>query len=431
MNYQQTLDFLFGRLPMFQRIGGPAYKADLSNTINLCKQLGHPEKKFKSVHIAGTNGKGSVSHFIASVLQEAGYKTGLNTSPHLKDFRERIKIKGKKIPKSKVIDFVRKNQKSFAGIDPSFFEYTFGMAVDYFNEENVDIAVMETGMGGRLDSTNVVNSILSVITNIGLDHTQFLGDTLEKIAVEKAGIIKNNIPVVIGETQKETNGIFIEKAARLRAPISFADQNLKISQIISGVRNNFQLKLNIDFQGSPYITNLMCPLTGNYQHKNIITGLHAVQKLIELGYEISEQNIHEGFSNVIKNTGFQGRWQVLRKRPLTICDAGHNEDGIREVVNQLSTIDCNKLHIVLGIVKDKKINAILNLLPLHATYYFCKADIPRGLDAEELWQTCQAFGLKGKYYNSVENAYNAALGNATSNDLVFVGGSTFVVAEVL
>ncbi len=431
MNYQQTLDFLYSQLPMYQRIGAAAYKANLDNTVSICKMLGNPEKKFKSIHVAGTNGKGSVSHFLASVLQEAGYKVGLYTSPHLKDFRERIRINGIKIPKRKVTGFVQKHRDAFLSVEPSFFEYTFGMAASYFENENVDIAVMETGMGGRLDSTNVVNSILSVITNIGLDHMQFLGDTREKIAKEKAGIIKLNIPVIIGETHNETKRVFIAKAAEMNAPITFADQDLKISDIKPSVNYSSHLNLNINSGNKEYLHELVCPLTGNYQMKNVITSLRAIQKLKEIGYSVSENDIREGYKNVIKNTGFQGRWQVLRKKPLTICDTAHNQDGLREVVDQFGTLNFKKLHFVLGLVNDKKTDTILDLLPRKAIYYFCRANIPRGLDADELQKQCLKAGLKGNSYKSVKQAYSKALEKAEEEDLVFIGGSTFVVAEVL
>jgi len=405
MTYQQTLDYLFSQLPMFQRIGASAYKVDLSNTIELCNLLDNPQHHFKSIHIAGTNGKGSTSHMLASILQEAGYTVGLYTSPHLIDFRERIKINGEMISEESVIDFVTKYKADFEKINLSFFEWTVGLAFDYFSKQKVDIAVVETGLGGRLDSTNVIHPEISIITNIGKDHMQFLGDTLEKIAVEKAGIIKKNVPVVIGETQKEIEYIFNTKAKELDASIYFADQLIH--------------------QG------LDSDLKGSYQKKNIKTVLASIQELKKLGYVISEENIQVGLSNVVRNTGLMGRWQTLGENPKIICDTGHNEAGIREVVNQIESLTYNKLHFVLGAVNDKEIDSILELLPKHAEYYFCQAKIPRALDVLELKNKALKYGLKGECYGSVQEAYQIAKEKASSADVVFVGGSTFVVAEVL
>jgi len=431
MNYQQTIDYLFSQLPMFHRVGASAYKANLDNTIEICRILGNPEKKIKCVHIAGTNGKGSVSHMVASVLQTAGYKTGLYTSPHLKDFRERIRINGKKIPKSNVIAFVSTYRKSFEAIQPSFFEYTFGMAVKYFADEQVDIAVIETGMGGRLDSTNVVNSIISVITNIGLDHTQFLGETPEQIAFEKAGIIKHSVTVIIGQTQDDVLPVFQKKAQANDAELIIADKFFKAvnARKTDGIHPLYQMDILRD--GKLYLENLKCPLTGNYQLKNIITSLQVVEVLKMHGYFVGSSHIQEGIRNVKKNTGLKGRWQIIGKSPLIICDTCHNVDGIMEVVAQLNDMQYKNLHFVLGFVKDKKIESILKLLPKDAVYYFCKANIPRGLDAEELRQIAKKYRLKGQAYPSVKNAYQAALEAAGEEDLIFVGGSTFVVAEVL
>ncbi len=419
--------FLFSQLPMFQRIGGAAYKADLGNTISLCRILGNPEQEFPSIHIAGTNGKGSVSHMIASVLQTAGFKTGLYTSPHLKDFRERIRINGNKVPKKYVVDFVEKNKSGFSKISPSFFEYTFGMAVSWFAEENIDIAIMETGMGGRLDSTNVVNSVLSVITNIGLDHTQFLGDTLEKIATEKAGIIKQGIPVVVGETQSETKDIFLNKANELNSNLSFAGKELEIQDIsTSYARLNFTIYKN----NQVWLENAYCDLMGIYQLKNIITTVKAIDVFSE-NKLISKENIRTGLSNVVQNTGLLGRWQILQNKPLSICDTGHNADGISMIITQIKNTPYNKLHFVIGMVNDKNIDSVLSLLPKDATYYFCKANVPRALNAEELQNKAGKFGLKGDFWPTVREAYSTALSNANTDDLVFTGGSTFVVAEVI
>lgn len=405
MNYQQTLDYLFSQLPMFQRVGASAYKADLNNTIELCKLLHHPEKNFKSIHIAGTNGKGSTSHMLASILQEAGYKVGLYTSPHLKDFRERIKINGEMISEQEVVDFVIKHQSEFEQINLSFFEWTVGLAFDYFSKKQVDIAVIETGLGGRLDSTNVITPLVSVITNIGKDHTQFLGETLAKIASEKAGIIKENIPIIIGETQQETQQVFIDKAIEMSAKIFFADK------IIT--------------------TNYESDLKGIYQEKNKKTVLAAIQQLMNSGFSITEENIKNGLLNVVKNTGLLGRWQILSENPLTICDTGHNEAGIKEVLKQISLTKHNHLHFVFGAVNDKEIDSILSMLPKNATYYFCQAKIPRALDVNVLYTKAKEFELKGNPYDSVENAIKQAKANASVNDLVFVGGSTFVVAEAI
>ncbi len=405
MNYQETLDYLFKQLPMYQRIGKAAYKIDLSNTYKLCELLNNPENKFKSIHVAGTNGKGSTSHMLASILQEAGYKVGLYTSPHLKDFRERVKINGEMISESEVISFVEKHQMAFEQIQLSFFEWTVGLAFDCFATQEVDIAIIETGLGGRLDSTNVVSPEVSVITNIGKDHIQFLGDTLEKIATEKAGIIKPNVPVVVGETQLETRAVFQEKAEQLNSSIQFADAEVELT--------------------------LETDLKGVYQQKNVKTSILVSAILQEQGWKISKENIESGLLNVVNNTGLLGRWQVLSKKPLIICDTGHNEEGMRELVSQLKETPHNKLHIVFGAVNDKSIEKVLGLLPIEAYYYFCEANIPRALPIEELFEAAKLNRLEGEMCGSVENALKAARGNAETNDLIFIGGSTFVVAEVV
>jgi len=429
MNYQQTLDFLFSQLPMFQRLGGAAYKSNLNNTLAICKLLGNPEQKFPSVHIAGTNGKGSVSHLLASVLQEAGYKVGLYTSPHLTDFRERIRINGHKIPQEKVVEFVQSNKSLFENIQPSFFEYTFGMAINYFAEENIDIAVMETGMGGRLDSTNVVRSILSIITNIGFDHTQYLGDTLEKIAIEKAGIIKPHVLVVIGETQEEIMSIFLEAANENQSEIYFADKTYSLKPIHND--NILFNKFDVFKNGEVCIADLQSDLKGKYQSKNIITALKAIDILQEQDFLISLEQLKPGFKNTRENTGFAGRWHILNKNPFTICDTGHNVDGIKGNIEQIAEITHERLHIVFGLVNDKNIEPILNVLPQKAIYYFCKANIPRGLDQYQLLEIAKTKKLNGKAFDSVSEAFNAAKQQANSDDLIFIGGSTFVVAEVL
>jgi dihydrofolate synthase / folylpolyglutamate synthase len=429
MNYRQTLEYLYAQLPMFHRIGAAAYKADLVNTIALCNLLNNPEKSFKSIHIAGTNGKGSTSHLIASVLQTAGYKTGLFTSPHLKDFRERIKINGKKVPKSYITSFVSQNRKKFRQIQPSFFEYTAVMAFQYFKDEKVDVAVIETGMGGRLDSTNVITPLVNVITNISYDHMAYLGNTLEKIAGEKAGIIKTGVPMVIGETQKETEQVFSRKAEEMKAPIVFADQNLILRR--SEIRRGKFIISSLDevtAQGDG--VPMSCPLKGIYQDKNLLTAYQTL-KIEGLSLKINEKDIQKGFRNVIRLTGLQGRWQMLKRKPKVICDVAHNEAGISYIIEQLKVEEFKVLHWVLGMVNDKDAESILILLPKEAIYYFCKANIPRGLDAVELLQKAMSFGLHGDVYPSVKDAYQSALDAAGENDLVFICGSTFVVAEVL
>lgn len=405
MTYQQTLDYLFKQLPMYQRIGAAAYKVDLSNTHALCKLLGNPETKFKSVHVAGTNGKGSTSHMLASILQEAGYKVGLYTSPHLKDFRERVKINGEMISESEIVQFVESYKAQFESIHLSFFEWTVGLAFDYFATQQVDIAIVETGLGGRLDSTNVLLPEVSVITNIGIDHTQFLGDTLALIAVEKAGIIKVAIPVVIGETQQETGPIFNAKAKEVDTTIHFADQ------LIDKV----------------YPTDLK----GSYQKKNVKTCLQTIRLLNKKGWNVKEQHIIDGLNTVVSSTGLMGRWQILQDSPLVICDTGHNEEGLTEIVQQLKEMNYNKLHIVFGAVNDKSIDRVLDLLPKGAYYYFCEANIPRALPVNELYAIAIKKGLKGVCSESVALALKQAKEAANKDDLIFVGGSTFVVAEVV
>jgi len=431
MTYKQTLAYLFSQLPMFHRIGAAAYKADLGNTIELCNILGNPEKGFKCIHIAGTNGKGSTSHFLASVLQESGYKTGLFTSPHLKDFRERIRINGHMISKSDVTTFVDKHKSDFNSIQPSFFEWTFALAAWYFAKEKVDIAVFETGMGGRLDSTNVVTPIISVITNIGLDHTQFLGSTLADIATEKAGIIKPGIPVVIGETNPETAAVFNSFCEKLNAEIAYADQQIVLDQ--SHYTRHFPPLLNADFNSvhQANIYKLTSPLSGKYQVKNLATVLCTLEILQQSGMHFLKEKIASGIRRVIKNTGLMGRWQTISRHPLTIADIGHNPDGIREVLEQIELTPHDKLHFVLGVVNDKDVRSMLGRLPKDATYYYCKADIPRGLDAGELAKLAGELALKGNIYPSVADALKAAQQAAGTNDLVIVGGSAFVVAEVV
>lgn len=405
MTYQDTINWMFSQLPMYQRQGQVAYKADLSNTLKLTAHLNNPELNFKSVHVAGTNGKGSTSHMLASVLQEAGYKVGLYTSPHLKDFRERIKINGKEISKKCVVDFISNNKMFFESNYLSFFEMTVGMAFKYFSDEQVDIAIIEVGLGGRLDSTNVITPEVSVITNIGIDHTKFLGNTLEAIAYEKGGIIKPNIPVVVGETQKETASVFNVLAKKNNSHIIFADKN--ITEIYQS------------------------DLKGSYQSKNIKTVIQTIKTLKIKGYKISNNHLEGGLLNVVKNTGLLGRWQVLNNKPKTVCDTGHNKEGLIYVMEQLKNEVFNKLHIVFGVVNDKDLSSIADLLPKNATYYFCKPEISRGLDENILKSELAPYGLIGNVYNSVNEAYKAAKNEADLNDFIFIGGSTFVVAEII
>lgn len=431
MNYKQTLDYLYSCLPMFHRVGPAAYKADLSNTKKICKALNKPETKFRSVHVAGTNGKGSTSHLLAAVLQEAGYKTGLYTSPHLKDFRERVRINGKMIPKKRVVKFVNKHKKLFDKVQPSFFEWTVGLAFDYFAKEKVEIAIIETGLGGRLDSTNVIIPEVAVITNISIDHMNLLGNTLKKIAAEKAGIIKHGIPVVIGETQEEVKSVFEQKAKKEKAPLRFADEEFQLSNFHHNKKNPPLLIGNIKVGNKIILKSLKCALPGFYQRKNIATVLSTIDVLRESGFRIKEKAIRRGFENVSALTGLQGRWQVISKKPLTIVDTGHNEAGIMEVVAQLKKTPHKNLHIVFGLVNDKAPDIVLKHLPKKATYYFCQAKLPRALDSAELAKIAKKFGLKGKSFKSVKDALKTAQTAAGQGDLVFVGGSTFVVAEAL
>jgi len=431
MTYKETLDYLDARLPMYQRIGAAAYRADLKNTWAICDLLGNPQQTFRSVHIGGTNGKGSTSNMLASILQEKGLKTGLYTSPHLTDFRERIRINGIKIPEEKVIRFIEKYKADFEEIRPSFFEMTVGMAFDHFREEKVNVAIIEVGMGGRLDSTNVITPLLSVITNISFDHMQFLGDTLEKIATEKAGIIKHGVPVVIGESQDDIRHVFIEKAREEQSEILFADDEFMAVSGNSEYTGTDTLRMDIFRNNKVFIGDLESPLIGHYQKKNIVTVCAACKMLDSSLQQISTDDIRKGISNVLDNTGFAGRWQILSVNPLTICDTGHNEGGLKLVLEQISRTPHEKLHFVFGMVNDKEIDTILQMMPKDATYYFCKADIPRGLDANELRIKAEVFGLNGETFNSVKSALKTAQQRAGAKDLVFVGGSTFIVAEVV
>ena len=428
MTYQQTIDYLFSRLPMFQRVGAAAYKANLDNTISICKALGNPEKKIKCVHVAGTNGKGSSSHMLAAILQQAGYKTGLYTSPHLIDFRERIKINGKLIPKTDVVKFVENYKTIFEDIEPSFFEWTVGLAFHYFAEQEVDVAIIEVGLGGRLDSTNVIKPQCCLITNIGFDHVNLLGNTLPLIAAEKAGIIKEKIPVVISQTQLDVLSVFNTKAQSLKAPIIFADKQYKI--------------LSHDFQDGLLCVELLekitnntqhykLDLTGTYQLKNLQGVLSCINSLKQKGFLIEDENVLYALQHVKKLTGLMGRWQILSEKPLIIADTGHNEDGITEVVKNIERYSYKKLHMIIGVVNDKDVTSILKLLPKNATYYFCKANIPRALPEKELFDLAKQHDLKGKKFASVALALSEAKKVAKADDLIFIGGSTFTVADAI
>ena len=406
MNYPETLEWMFNKLPMYQTQGATAYRKDITNTVLLAEHLGHPEKQLRCIHVAGTNGKGSTSHLLASVLMEAGYKVGLYTSPHLKDYRERITINGDPISEAHVVEFITKNKPFFETHNLSFFEMSVGLAFDYFVKKEIDIAVIEVGMGGRLDSTNIITPLISVITNIGLDHTQFLGDTLEAIAFEKAGIIKNNIPVVIGEYIPETKPVFTAKAQETNSELYFA------SDVVQ--------------------EDYPCGLLGDYQFYNKKTVIQTLRVLQEKQLlQVSEEAIKNGFLEVIDNTHLQGRWQQLSSNPKIICDTAHNAHGLTVVMEQLKKEKYNHLHLVLGVVNDKKLDDILTLLPKNAKYYFCKPNISRGLEATVLQEKATTLGLKGTIYNSVSEAYENSRKIAVANDFIYVGGSTFVVAEIL
>jgi dihydrofolate synthase/folylpolyglutamate synthase len=426
-SYRETLDFLYGQLPMFTRIGSAAYKKDLDNIKALCEALDHPEQKFKSVHVGGTNGKGSTSHMLSAILQKAGYKVGLHTSPHLKDFRERIRINGAMTSEHSVIEFVNQHLGLINQIDPSFFELSVAMAFDIFAKEKVDIAVIEVGLGGRLDSTNIIHPLLSIITNIGFDHVDILGNTLPEIAAEKAGIIKENTPAIIGESIAETRMVFEAKAQAVHSKIYFAQNEWKIIG-----RNKDELfEIEATNQQNSKKLNLWLDLTGSYQLKNLPAILVAVDELSKQGFEISDEHLTSALKQVKTLTGLQGRWQTLQENPKVICDTGHNEDGIREVLQNISATPHHKLHMVWGMVKDKDISKVLSLLPTSAQYYFCQPAIPRAKAVNELQAEANLFGLKGNAYQTVKEAYEAALNKAAPGDLIFIGGSTFVVAEVL
>jgi dihydrofolate synthase/folylpolyglutamate synthase len=433
MEYAEALDFLFNALPMYQRIGAAAYKKDLTNTIALCNYLNHPQQHFRSIHIAGTNGKGSTSHMLASILQEHGLKVGLYTSPHLKDFRERIKINGEDISKEFVTKFVEQHHAFFSSHELSFFEMTVGLAFQYFKDEKVDIAIIETGMGGRLDSTNIITPIMSVITNIGWDHMAFLGDTLPAIAGEKAGIIKSKIPVVISERQEEVQDVFMHKADYLDAPCVFADDLYEL-QHHEYIEENGQLYLKMKFLH--WVTDekisVITDLPGIYQLKNVTGVLAVVDELEEHELlTIDREKVLLGLKKVQTNTGLRGRWQILGKNPLIIADTAHNEPGIREILHHIETLKFEQLHLVIGFVNDKSIDKLLSMLPVTAKYYFTQASIPRAMAADELKEKAATYQLLGDSYPTVHEALEEARKLAGSNDLIFVGGSTFVVADIL
>ena len=427
MTYQETLDYLFNALPMFQRIGKSAYKANLDNTLALCEQLDNPQYKFKSIHIAGTNGKGSTSHALASILQEAGYKVGLYTSPHLRSFTERIKINGNEIEEGAVVDFVKKHKRFLEEIKPSFFEMTVAMAFDHFAAQKIDYAVIEVGLGGRLDSTNVITPVLSLITNIGYDHMQFLGTTLPVIAKEKAGIIKPGVPLVISETHSETKTTFEEVARALQAPLYFADQ-IKLVKEVEGKPEDTFSEYIVD--GLKGINNYRMDLRGNYQKKNLAGILVAVEVLKKRVSGLTEGVIKRGLGKIVHNTGLKGRWQKLGEKPLVYCDTGHNAEAIKMIVEQLISIPHRRLFMILGMSNDKDIGPVLSLLPHEASYTFCEAKLPRAMSAEALQAQAALHGLEGRVIADVNKALDQVLEEAGKDDLIFVGGSTFVVAEL-
>jgi dihydrofolate synthase/folylpolyglutamate synthase len=428
-NYASAVAYLYQQLPMYHRVGKAAYKSGLENAYRLDEYFKHPHRKYKTIHVAGTNGKGSVCHMLAAILQQAGYKVGLHTSPHLVDFRERIKVNGKPCSQKYVIDFVRKHKRIIETIHPSFFEVSVFMAFDYFVRQSVDVAIIEVGLGGRLDTTNIITPVLSVITSIGKDHMDFLGDTLEKIAIEKAGIIKTGVPVVIGETNPATAPVFIKIAKERNAPVSFADQHYQIDYSLF-TTDGFQV-FNVRKEGQVYLPTLKNALLGTYQRKNTITLLQAVDLLRKNRFAIAEIDIYAGLRKVIDLTGFRGRWQVVGHNPRMILDSAHNADGMREVVQQLSNTAYETLHLVISFVSDKDVDAVLVQLPAKAQYYFTRSSVPRSMDQHALKQLAGRYGLTGESYPSVEEAVQAAHKNAGQNDLILVTGSMFLLADYL
>jgi dihydrofolate synthase / folylpolyglutamate synthase len=428
--YEKTLEWMYAQLPMFTRVGGAAYKEGLGNILKICEALGSPHLKFKSIHVAGTNGKGSTSHSIAAILQIAGYRTGLYTSPHLYDFRERIRINGEKIAKESVVAFIENHKSLIDEVRPSFFEITVAMAFDYFAKEKVDYAVIEVGMGGRLDSTNIIRPVLSVITSISFDHKQFLGDTLQKIAAEKAGIIKYGVPVVISTTQSEVATVFERKAADENAPIFFAEEFWIILAEDHVDSSQFLRRYGIESKRRPQMIALQCDLLGNYHSKNLSGILESVYQLQQQGVAISWENVVTAIGQVKKLTELRGRWQILSTKPLIITDIGHNPSGIEEAMKQLAAIPYARLHIVLGVMQDKELNEIASFLPKEAFYYAVVPELPRAMPSDQLTKNLLDFGLNAEDYSSVAKGIEIALSRALSDDLVFIGGSTFVVAEI-
>lgn len=423
MTYDETVTYLFNCAPPFQQVGGAAYKEGLSTTITLDNHLGNPHRKFRTIHVAGTNGKGSTSHTLAAILQESGYKVGLYTSPHLIDFRERMRVNGTPASKEYVTDFVEKHRAFFEPLQPSFFELTTAMAFNYFAEQNVDVAVIEVGLGGRLDCTNIITPELCIITNISPDHTQFLGNTLQEIASEKAGIIKNGIPVVIGETTIETKEVFARKAKESNAPITFAEEEALLTSA-TPMENGYRYSSTVfgEFCGE---------LGGDYQQKNTNTLLSAINILRGKGFTITEESLRKGFTNVCKLTGLMGRWQKIQDSPRVVCDAGHNIGGIKYITEQLSRVDCRQLRIVFGMVNDKDITSVLKMMPKNAEYYFTQASIKRAMPADNLKNMAERFGLMGNSHPNVKEALKAALSDSSDDDFIFVGGSCFIVADLL
>ena len=424
MTYEETITYLYNSAPLFQNVGGDAYKEGLETTLKLDEHFGHPHRKFRTIHVAGTNGKGSCSHTLAAILQSAGYKVGLYTSPHLVDFRERIRVNGEMIPRQRVIDFVEQHRSFFEPLHPSFFELTTAMAFNYFAEQQVDVAVIEVGLGGRLDCTNIIRPDLCVITNISFDHIQFLGDTLAKIAAEKAGIIKPGIPVVIGETTPETKPVFMETAQKQGAPIHFAEEEqLVVSHLPQNGKNYYWTRDYPHLEGE---------LGGLCQVYNTNTLMSAIRVLTSIGYKIEEEHVRRGFANVCALTGLMGRWQKIQESPAAFCDTGHNKAGIELILKQLSIQKYHHLHIVIGMVNDKDIRGVLDMLPRNATYYFTKASVSRALNEREVQRLAkEVAGLEGNTYPNVKEAFEAANANAQKDDFIFVGGSTFIVADLL
>ena len=424
MNYKETVDYLYNTTPLFQNVGKDAYKEGLDNTIILDTYFGHPHKKFRTIHIAGTNGKGSCSHTIAAILQSAGYKTGLYTSPHLVNFTERIRVDGKPVEEEFITDFVTSYKHSFEPLHPSFFELTTAIAFLYFAQKEVNVAVIEVGLGGRLDCTNIITPDLSIITNISLDHTHFLGNTLAEIAREKAGIIKHDVPVIIGEYTSETKKVFADKARNIGTEITFAQDNTLIRDVSKDKEGHF-------IYHTKEIENLYGELNGFCQPKNTNTILNAIEKLREVGYKIKAKDIINGFRNVCELTGLMGRWQKLEEKPMVICDTAHNTGGMKYIAEQLSNMKYERLHIIIGMSDDKDISGVMSMLPENATYYFTQASVKRALSANEMKVIGHIHGLQGEAFDCVKNALHAAKRQANENDMIFVGGSTFIVSDLI